>query len=254
VLQRTLAEILGARPRAYCSGRGGSMAPAVVEGRGRRHNAIVGRAVPMVGGQRPGRTGSTPHDDLTVSYFGDGRVNIGFGAGDLNLTSPPGILAALLLSRETTFYAVSTPLQEATGEPRLSARALGLASRLAGRRHDPLALHSRCRAQDRLRAGEGAGRHRGRSSTASCHQNGPLPQGQAAFRLPPPQEKRPSGAARTLSAAVAGEMGPSSASSTRRGIASCCASGPQAMRLASARWLEQDRRPSPASAASAPNC
>src|ERR1700748_1882336 len=68
VLQRTLAEILGLA-QGYCGGRGGvPMAPG---------NAWAQR-------HSPAAEGGT---DLTVTYFGDGAVNIGSVLESLNLAS-----------------------------------------------------------------------------------------------------------------------------------------------------------------------
>src|SRR5690348_586143 len=89
VLQRTLAEILGLA-QGYCGGRGGSMHLQWFEAGALGTNAIVGGGVPMATGNAwaqkhaaaPG-SGS----DLTVTYFGDGAVNIGSVLESLNLAS-----------------------------------------------------------------------------------------------------------------------------------------------------------------------
>ena len=75
VLQKTLAEILGLA-QGYCSGRGGSMHLQYFEAGALGTNAIVGGGVPLAAGnawaQRKAIT-----DNVTVTYFGDGAVNIG---------------------------------------------------------------------------------------------------------------------------------------------------------------------------------
>ncbi|MGH3167872.1 MAG: thiamine pyrophosphate-dependent enzyme, partial [Trebonia sp.] len=90
VLQRTLAEILGLA-QGYCGGRGGSMHLQWLEAGALGTNAIVGGGVPMAAGNAwaqkhcAGQKGGT--GDLTVTYFGDGAVNIGSVLETLNLTS-----------------------------------------------------------------------------------------------------------------------------------------------------------------------
>ena len=178
VLQRTLAEILGLA-QGYCGGRGGSMHLQWLEAGALGTNAIVGGGVPMAAGnawaQRQSSPGGDPRppgapdgsaivsgarqaaegSDLTVTYFGDGAVNIGSVLETLNLASAWKL--PLCFFMENNGYAVSTTVAEATGEPRLSARALGFgitAWRVDGM--DPLAVHLAMeRAAARLRAGEG---------------------------------------------------------------------------------------------------
>src|SRR6202035_1699170 len=121
VLQRTLAEILGLA-QGYCAGRGGSMHLQWLEARALGTNAIVGGGVPMAAGNAWAQkhSGTT---DLTVSYFGDGAVNIGSVLETMNLASAWQLPLCFFI--ENNGYAVSTTVAEATGEPRLSARALG---------------------------------------------------------------------------------------------------------------------------------
>ena len=159
VLQRTLAEILGLA-QGYCAGRGGSMQHLqwFEAGGALGTNAIVGGGVPMAAGnawaQRHSLAG-TDGTDLTVTYFGDGAVNIGSVLETMNLASAWKLPVCFFV--ENNGYAVSTTVEEATGEPRLSARALGFgisAWRVDGM--DPLAVHLVMReAAERLRAGEG---------------------------------------------------------------------------------------------------
>ncbi len=70
-----------------------------------------------------GHSPSSEGSDLTVTYFGDGAVNIGSVLETLNLASAWKL--PLCFFMENNGYAVSTTVAEATGEPRLSARALG---------------------------------------------------------------------------------------------------------------------------------
>jgi len=192
VLQRTLAEILGLAP-GYCGGRGGSMHLQWLPAGALGTNAIVGGGVPMAAGnawaQRhsAGRADSVggaadgAGTDLTVTYFGDGAVNIGSVLETMNLASAWKLPLCFFI--ENNGYAVSTTVAEATGEPRLSARALGFgitAWQVDGM--DPLAVHLVMeRAAARLRAGQGpvvveALVYR------FFHQNGPYPGSAFGYR------------------------------------------------------------------------
>jgi len=117
-------------------------------------NAIVGGGVPLGAGnawaQKAAKT-----DDLTVSYFGDGAVNIGSVLETLNLASAWKLPLCFFI--ENNLYAVSTPVAEVTAEPRLSARALGFnipAWRVDGM--NPLAVHlAMKKAEEHMRSGSG---------------------------------------------------------------------------------------------------
>src|ERR1700722_7771044 len=162
VLRRTLAEILGLA-QGYCAGRGGSMHLQWLPAGALGTNAIVGGGVPMAAGQARGQRHSATGDegdadggsDLTVSYFGDGAVNIGSVLETMNLASAWKLPICFFI--ENNGYAVSTTVEEATGEPRLSARALGFgitAWQVDGM--DPLAVHlAGGPAAERLRSGRG---------------------------------------------------------------------------------------------------
>jgi 2-oxoisovalerate dehydrogenase E1 component len=190
VLRRTLAEILGLA-QGYCAGRGGSMHLQWLEAGALGTNAIVGGGVPMAAGnawaQRhsaAGDEGNADGDggsDLTVSYFGDGAVNIGSVLETMNLASAWKLPLCFFI--ENNGYAVSTTVEEATGEPRLSARALGFgitAWQVDGM--DPLAVHLAMeQAAERLRSGRGpvvieALVYR------FFHQNGPYPGSAFGYR------------------------------------------------------------------------
>src|ERR1700730_7386876 len=159
VLQRTLAEILGLA-QGYCGGRGGSMHLQWFEAGALGTNAIVGGGVPMATGNAWAQQHSPAGPDgtdLTVTYFGDGAANIGSVLESLNLASAWKLPVCFFM--ENNGYAVSTTVEEATGEPRLSARALGFGItswRVDGM--DPLAGRLGMEeAAQRLRAGAGAG-------------------------------------------------------------------------------------------------
>jgi len=153
VVQRTLAEILGLA-QGYCAGRGGSMHLQWLEAGALGTNAIVGGGVPMAAGNAWAQkhAGTT---DLTITYFGDGAVNIGSVLETMNLASAWQLPLCFFI--ENNGYAVSTTVAEATGEPRLSARGTGFgipSYQVDGM--DPLAVHlAMDRAAQRLRAGEG---------------------------------------------------------------------------------------------------
>jgi len=153
VLQRTLAEILGLA-QGYCGGRGGSMHLQWLEAGALGTNAIVGGGVPMAAGSAWAQQRAAS-GDFTVTYFGDGAANIGSVLETLNLASAWRLPLCFFI--ENNGYAVATTVEEATGEPRLSARALGFgipAWRVDGM--DPLAVHlAMDRAAGRLRAGQG---------------------------------------------------------------------------------------------------
>ena len=159
VLQRTLAEILGLA-QGFCSGRGGSMHLQWFEAGALGTNAIVGGGVPMAAGNAWAQKHSGT-DDLTVTYFGDGAANIGSVLESLNLTSAWDLPLCFFI--ENNLYAVSTTVAEATGEPRLSGRALGFgipAWRVDGM--DPLAVHLAMeRGAAEVAGGRGPGRGRG---------------------------------------------------------------------------------------------
>ena len=200
VLQRTLAEILGLA-QGYCAGRGGSMHLQWFEAGALGTNAIVGGGVPMAAGNAWAQQHSGT-SDVTVTYFGDGAANIGSVLESLNLTAAWELPLCFFI--ENNGYAVSTTVEEATGEPRLSARALGFgipAWRVDGM--DPLAVHLAMeRALSRLRAGEGpvvieALVYR------FFHQNGPFPGSAFGYRT---KEEEAAWRARDPLERVAAEM------------------------------------------------
>jgi 2-oxoisovalerate dehydrogenase E1 component len=153
VLQRTLAEILGLA-QGYCRGRGGSMHLQWFEAGALGTNAIVGGGVPLGAGNAWAQKHAGT-SDITVSYFGDGATNIGSVLETMNLASAWKIPLTFFI--ENNLYAVSTTVAEATGEPRLSARALGFnipSWRVDGM--DPLAVHLAMKEAEKiLRTGGG---------------------------------------------------------------------------------------------------
>jgi 2-oxoisovalerate dehydrogenase E1 component len=153
VLLRTLAEILGL-DRGWSHGRGGSMHLQWKEAGAMGTNAIVGGGVPQAAGFAwSHRQAGT--DAVAVSYFGDGAINIGSTLETFNLSAAWDLPVCFFI--ENNGYAVSTTVEEATGEPRLSGRGpgFGIASwKVDGM--DPLAVHlAMSEAVAHMRAGNG---------------------------------------------------------------------------------------------------
>ncbi|MCK4177507.1 alpha-ketoacid dehydrogenase subunit alpha/beta [Aciditerrimonas ferrireducens] len=177
VLLRTLAEICGLR-RGWGGGRGGSMHLRWWEAGALGTNAIVGGGVPMAAGSafchRRAGTGA-----VTVTYLGDGAMNIGATLETLNLAAAWHLPLCFFV--ENNRYAVATTIEEATGEPRLSARGPGFGARsLQVDGMDPLATYLAMRsALEHLRAGDGPVLLEA-ETYRYYHQNGPFPG--SAFR------------------------------------------------------------------------
>lgn len=154
VLLRTLAEIAGL-DRGWSHGRGGSMHLQWKEAGAMGTNAIVGGGVPQAAGFAFAHQHSDT-DAVSVTYFGDGAVNIGSTLETMNLAGAWSLPVCFFI--ENNRYAVSTNVEEATAEPRLSARgaAFNLASwKVDGQ--DPLAVHlAMSEAVDHMRRGGGA--------------------------------------------------------------------------------------------------
>ncbi len=153
VLLRTLAEICGL-DRGWSHGRGGSMHLQWKEAGAMGTNAIVGGGVPQAAGfgwaHRQAGT-----DAVSVTYFGDGAINIGSTLESFNLAAAWKLPVCFFV--ENNRYAVSTSVEEATGEPRLSGRGpgFGIASwKVDGM--DPLATYlAMSEAVAHMRAGNG---------------------------------------------------------------------------------------------------
>ena len=233
VLQRTLAEILGLA-QGYCAGRGGSMHLQWFEAGALGTNAIVGGGVPMAAGNAWAQKHSGT-SDVTVTYFGDGAANIGSVLESLNLTAAWELPLCFFI--ENNGYAVSTTVEEATGEPRLSARALGFgipAWRVDGM--DPLAVHLAMeRALSRLRAGEGPVAIEA-LVYRFFHQNGPFPGSAFGYRT---KEEEAAWRARDPLERVAAEM-TKLGLIDEAGVAAVRAQAVEAMKAAAAALTEQD--------------
>ncbi|HWN34929.1 MAG TPA: thiamine pyrophosphate-dependent enzyme [Pseudonocardia sp.] len=179
VLRRTLAEICGLA-EGYCGGRGGSMHLQWTEAGAMGTNAIVGGGVPQAAGfaWAHRQAGS---DAVSVTYFGDGAVNIGSVLETFNLAAAWKLPICFFI--ENNLYAVSTRVDEATGEARLSGRGPGFGIpswQVDGM--DVLATHTAMReAVAHMRAGHGptvveANVYR------FFHQNGPYPGSAFGYR------------------------------------------------------------------------
>lgn len=179
MLKKTLAEILGLAP-GYCKGRGGSMHLQWLEAGALGTNAIVGGGVPLAAGSAWANK-HAGSGGIAVSYFGDGAVNIGSVLETMNLASAWKLPLCFFI--ENNGYAVSTTVDEATGEPRLGARgqAFNIPSWSVDGM-DPLAVHLAMKqASEHMRAGKGptiieAEVYR------YFHQNGPFPGSAFGYR------------------------------------------------------------------------
>jgi len=153
VLLRTLAEIAGL-DRGWSHGRGGSMHLQWREAGAMGTNAIVGGGVPQAAGFAWAHRGAGT-DAVSVTYFGDGAANIGSTLETMNLAAAWHLPVCFFI--ENNRYAVSTTVEEATGEPRLSSRGPGFgvaAWKVDGM--DPLAVHlAMTEAVERMRRGRG---------------------------------------------------------------------------------------------------
>ncbi|WGX97104.1 thiamine pyrophosphate-dependent enzyme [Nocardioides sp. L-11A] len=205
VLLRTLAEICGLA-RGFSGGRGGSMHLQWLPAGATGTNAIVGGGVPVAAGYAWAHRAAAT-DDVSVTYFGDGAVNIGSTLETMNLAGAWRLPLCFFI--ENNQYAVSTHVSEATAEPRLSARgpAFNLASwKVDGM--DPLAVYLTTQdAVAHMRAGAGATVVEA-DVYRYFHQNGGFPGSAFGYRS---KEEEASWRARDPIAQVAGHL-------VRRGV------------------------------------
>jgi 2-oxoisovalerate dehydrogenase E1 component len=205
VLLRSLAEVCGL-DRGFSHGRGGSMHLQWREAGAIGTNAIVGGGVPQAAGSAwAHRHAGT--EAVAVTYFGDGAVNIGSTLESLNLAAAWRLPLCFFI--ENNRYAVSTTVEEATGEPRLSARGpgFGIASwKVDGM--DTLAVHlAMQQVVAHLRAGHGPAVVEA-DVYRYFHQNGPFPGSAFRYRT---REEEASWRARDPIDQIAGHL-------ARRGI------------------------------------
>jgi 2-oxoisovalerate dehydrogenase E1 component len=179
VLRRSLSEICGLA-EGYCGGRGGSMHLQWIEAGAMGTNAIVGGAVPFAAGFAWNHKHSKT-DAVAVTYFGDGAVNIGSVLETLNLAAAWKLPICFFV--ENNKYGVSTTVEEATGESRLSARGPGfkIASwQVDGM--DPLAVYLTMKqAVEYMRSGNGPTMIEAKVYRY-FHQNGPFPGSAFGYR------------------------------------------------------------------------
>jgi 2-oxoisovalerate dehydrogenase E1 component len=153
VVLKSLAEICGL-DRGFSHGRGGSMHLKWKDAGAIGTNAIVGGGVPLAAGSAWAHQ-QAGSDAVAVTYFGDGAANIGSTLESFNLAAAWKLPLCFFV--ENNRYAVSTSVEEATGEPRLSARGPGFGIRswkVDGM--NPLAVHlAMADALAHLRAGRG---------------------------------------------------------------------------------------------------
>jgi 2-oxoisovalerate dehydrogenase E1 component len=179
VLLRTLAEICGL-DRGWSHGRGGSMHLQWKAAGAMGTNAIVGGGVPQAAGFAwAHRQAGT--DAVSVTYFGDGAINIGSTLETFNLASAWHLPMCFFI--ENNHYAVSTSVAESSGEPRLSARGLGFGIpswRVDGM--DPLAVYLATQeALAHMRGGKGPTMIEA-VTYRYFHQNGPFPGSAFGYR------------------------------------------------------------------------
>ncbi len=179
LLQRSLAEILGlaqdsakvAAVRCTFSG----MKPVVWDKRDRRGRCAT-RPRETLGLKK--RAGTS---DLTVTYFGDGAVNIGSVLESMNLTSAWDI--PLVFFIENNLYAVSTTVDEATRESRLSGRGVGFGiPSLTVDGMDPLAVYLAMQHAESIARNGGGPVVIEAEVYRFFHQNGPFPGSAFGYR------------------------------------------------------------------------
>lgn len=152
-LRLMMAEIMG-KATGYCKGRGGSMH---ISSKTLNHlgaNGIVGGGIPIATGAAMGIK-VKGGDQVVVVFFSDGASNNGVFAESLNLAGIYKLPVIYLL--ENNHYAVSTPIECATGCCDLAGRgpAYGVPG-ICVDGNDALAVyHETLQAVERARRGEG---------------------------------------------------------------------------------------------------
>lgn len=188
-VHRTMSEILGLKA-GFSGGRGGSMHLQWLEAGALGTNAIVGGGVPLAAGnawaqRHDAEVAAEGRNDqdmgVTVTYFGDGASNIGSTLETFNLAAAWDLPLCFFI--ENNLYAVSTRVDEVTGEPRLAARGPGFGIRswrVDGM--DPLAVYlAQMAAAEHMRDGKGATLIEA-ETYRFFHQNGPFPGSAFGYR------------------------------------------------------------------------
>lgn len=179
MLFRSLAEIMGLEP-GFGHGRGGSMHLRWAEAGALGTNAIVGGGVPLAAGAAMAHKHAGT-DDVAITYFGDGAVNIGATLETMNLAAAWSLPVMFFI--ENNGYAVATRVDEVTRETRLSARGLGFgipAWKVDGM--DPLAVHLAMQEALKVMRGGGGPTIIEADVYRFFHQNGPLPGSAFGYR------------------------------------------------------------------------
>jgi acetoin:2,6-dichlorophenolindophenol oxidoreductase subunit alpha len=120
-LKTMFAELLG-RENGYCKGLGGSMHIADYTKNNLGANGIVGSGVPIAVGAALGAK-IRNRNSVVATFISDGGSNIGSFLEGLNLAS--AFKLPVLFVIENNQYAVSTPIEQSTGEPELYKRGIG---------------------------------------------------------------------------------------------------------------------------------
>ncbi len=120
-LKKMTAEIIG-RADGYCKGRGGSMHIADVRAGNLGANGIVGAGMPIGVGAGLG-SWIRGDDRVTIVFTTDGAANHGTFGESVNLAAMWDLPVIFMI--ENNQYAVSTPIEQSTREPRLYRRGEG---------------------------------------------------------------------------------------------------------------------------------
>lgn len=186
VLQKTLAEILGLA-QGYCRGRGGSMHLQWFEAGALGTNAIVGGGAPMATGNAWAQK-QADTTDLTINYFGDGAAQIGSVLESMNLAAAWKLPVCFFI--ENNLYAVSTRIEEAVADTRLSVRGQGFGIpswRVDGM--DPLAVHLAMEEAAAIMRSGGGPTIIEAEVYRFFHQNGPYPGSAFGYRTKEEEEE-----------------------------------------------------------------
>lgn len=121
-LKMMFAELLG-KETGYCKGLGGSMHIADYTRNNLGANGIVGSGVPIGVGAALG-INIRGEKRMVSTFVSDGGTNIGAFFEGLNLAATWKLPVLFVI--ENNQYAVSTPIEQSTGEPELFKRGIGL--------------------------------------------------------------------------------------------------------------------------------
>jgi TPP-dependent pyruvate/acetoin dehydrogenase alpha subunit len=117
-LRFMMAEITG-KATGYCKGRGGSMHISSKQVNNLGANGIVGGGIPIAAGAAMGIT-VRQTDQVVIAFFSDGASNNGVFPESLNMAGIYRLPVIFML--ENNHYAVSTPIECATGCCELAGR------------------------------------------------------------------------------------------------------------------------------------